>query len=166
MNFLSGVTFVIAYMVMLMLCGLPLFFLELVLGQYSSRGPVKLFSHMSPGFKGLGYALVYISFLSVIYYNLIIAWAFYYTCVGFTSELPWTYCGNTTLTSKECFQKDQELACFNMDMNTTFWDRGCSSVAEVCEDYNMVLAQERDGMDRLMCFNGTQNMLLNKVSNQ
>lgn len=29
-----------------------------------------------------------------MYYNTVIAWAFYYLLESFTSELPWTKCGN------------------------------------------------------------------------
>ena len=96
-------TFLIAYLTMLMISGLPLFFLELSLGQYAAKGPLKVFGRMAPAAKGLGYGMLMITFLVVIYYNLIIAWTIYYTFAGFTAELPWTNCGNTTLTSNNCF---------------------------------------------------------------
>ena len=96
-------TFLIAYLTMLMISGLPLFFLELSLGQYAAKGPLKVFGRMAPAAKGLGYGMLMITFLVVIYYNLIIAWTIYYTFAGFTAELPWTNCGNTTLTSLNCF---------------------------------------------------------------
>merc|ERR1719312_2207241 len=104
-----------------MISGLPLFFLELSLGQYAGKGPIKLFGRIAPIAKGLGYGMLMISFLVVIYYNLIIAWSIYYTFAGFTSELPWTYCGNTSLTSVDCYQKEQEMQCFNASNTDTFW---------------------------------------------
>eukprot|EP00092_Neocalanus_flemingeri_P029348 GFUD01031860.1.p1 GENE.GFUD01031860.1~~GFUD01031860.1.p1 ORF type:complete len:652 (+),score=154.25 GFUD01031860.1:264-2219(+) len=159
----GGVTFLIAYIVMLLISGLPLFFLELVLGQYAGKGPLKLFGRIAPAFKGLGYGMLMISFLVVIYYNMIIAWTIYYTFAGFASELPWTYCGNTTLTSRDCFQRDQELACFNSSSDDTFWDKKCTSVSEVCLNFNMTEADERDDTNRLMCYNGTDNIVLNRV---
>ena len=102
---LSGVTFLIAYLIMLMVSGLPLFFLELALGQYAGKGPLKVFGRMAPAMKvgqlllptianlvtncclyqGLGYGMLFITFLVAIYYNLIIAWTIYYTFAGFTS---------------------------------------------------------------------------------
>ena len=148
---------------MLFISGLPLFFLELSLGQYAGKGPLKLFGRIAPAFKGLGYGMIMISFLVVIYYNMIIAWTLYYTFAGFASELPWTYCGNSSLTSKDCFQRDQELACFNSSRDDTFWDRKCTPVMEVCENFNMTEASIRDDTDRLMCNNGTHNIDLNKV---
>ena len=157
-------TFLIAYVIMLFLSGLPLFFLELALGQYAGKGPIKLFGRIAPAFKGLGYGMLVISFLVVIYYNMIIAWTLYYTFAGFASELPWTYCGNSTLTSRDCFQRDQELACFNSSTDDTFWDKKCTSVATLCENFNLTEANERDDTNRLMCSNGTENIELNKVS--
>ena len=78
----SGVTFLIAYFTMLIVSGLPLFFLELALGQYAGKGPIKLFGRIAPAFKGLGYGMLMISFLVVIYYNMIIAWTLYYMYAG------------------------------------------------------------------------------------
>jgi len=157
------VTFLIAYVCMLLVSGLPLFFLELALGQYAGKGPIKLFGRIAPAFKGLGYGMLMISFLVVIYYNMIIAWTIYYTFAGFASELPWTYCGTTNLTSRDCFQRDQELACFNSSRDDTFWNRQCTSVSEVCQNFGMVEALERDENDRLKCNNGTVDIDLNRV---
>jgi len=94
---------------------------------------------------------------------MIIAWTIYYTFAGFASELPWTYCGSTNLTSKDCFQRDQEFQCFNNSRDDTFWNRQCTSVREVCENFGMTEASERDEDDRLQCNNGTANILLNRV---
>jgi len=159
----GGVTFLIAYVTMLMISGLPLFFLELALGQYAGKGPIKLFGRIAPAFKGLGYGMLMISFLVVIYYNMIIAWTIYYTFAGFASELPWTYCGTTNLTSRDCFQRDQELACFNTSSDDTFWNRQCTSVREVCHNFGMEEGLERDEDGRLQCNNGTHNIHLNRV---
>ena len=53
---------------------------------------------MAPASKGLGYGMLIISFLVVIYYNMIIAWTLFYTMASLSTELPWQYCGNTMLT--------------------------------------------------------------------
>ena len=59
---------------------------------------LKLLLRMAPASKGLGYGMLIISFLVVIYYNMIIAWTLFYTVAGLSAELPWQFCGNTTLT--------------------------------------------------------------------
>ena len=76
--FCAGVTFLITYLTMLFLTGLPLFFLELALGQYAGKSAIKVFGRMGPGFKGVGYAMLFMTFLLATYYNLTIAWTIYY----------------------------------------------------------------------------------------
>ena len=165
----AGVTFLIAYLIMLLVSGLPLFFLELALGQYAGKGPLKVFGRMAPIAKGLGYGMLFISFLVVIYYNLIIAWTIYYTFAGFTSELPWTYCGegaNATLTSTNCYYKIQEQTCFNASDSDTFWNRGCTAVEDVCNEFNFTLSDQREKSGVLMCKNETGSYKLNTVKNR
>ncbi len=41
---------------------------------------------------GIGYAMVVISTLVCIYYNMIIAYTFFYLFASFTSKLPWSEC--------------------------------------------------------------------------
>jgi solute carrier family 6 amino acid transporter-like protein 5/7/9/14 len=168
----GGVTFLIAYLTMLLVSGLPLFFLELSLGQWAGKGPLKVFGRMAPIAKGLGYGMLMISFLVVIYYNLIIAWTIYYTFAGFTSELPWTYCGTDSLTSRDCYQREQAMQCYNSTSGQqTFWNKTCTPVAELCQFFNMTLSEtelnETLGLDmkmnEAMCSNGTEDFQLNKV---
>ena len=45
-------------------------------------------------FVGIGYGTTVIVFLLNTYYNVILAWAFYYLFSSFTSLLPWSHCGN------------------------------------------------------------------------
>ena len=44
--------FLVPYVFMLLLAGLPLFCLELTIGQYASLGPNKLFQKLAPLFSG------------------------------------------------------------------------------------------------------------------
>jgi len=169
----GGVTFLIAYLTMLLISGLPLFFLELSLGQYAGKGPLKVFGRMAPVAKGLGYGMLMITFLVVIYYNLIIAWTIYYTFAGFTSQLPWTDCGTSGLTSQNCFSRHQEEACFNASSTATFWNKTCTEVEDVCsffdandkkwENMTLSLSGNLDNQGRAMCTNGTYDFKLNKV---
>ena len=97
----GGGSFLVPYVIMLFVCGLPLFFMELVLGQYSRQGPTKVFGRIAPIFKGLGLAMLGATFFVGIYYNVIIAWTLFYMFKGMTSELPWVSC--TNLSSIHCF---------------------------------------------------------------
>ena len=89
----GGGSFLIPYTTMLLFAGLPLFFMELVLGQYSGVGPTRLFGWMAPAMKGIGFCMLAATFYVCIYYNMIIAWTLFYVFAGFNSELPWEHCG-------------------------------------------------------------------------
>ena len=43
---------------------------------------------------GIGWATTVTVFFQNCYYNVILAWAFYYMFASFTSELPWETCDN------------------------------------------------------------------------
>lgn len=42
----------IPYLIMVIVCGLPLVFVEFILGQYTRLGPVHAFARICPLFKG------------------------------------------------------------------------------------------------------------------
>ena len=150
---------------MLLVAGLPLFFLELGLGQYAGISPLKVFPRMAPIAAGLGYGMLMITFLVVIYYNLIIAWTIYYTFAGFAGSLPWARCGDDDLTSRDCYHREQDLECFEAGNDLTFWNKKCSPVSEVCHSFGLTLSSVRDNSSSsLMCFNGTNHLRLNQVS--
>lgn len=99
----GGGSFLIPYTFMLLFAGLPLFFMELALGQYSGCGPTRIFGRMAPAFKGLGFAMIAATFYVAIYYNMIIAWTIFYMFAGFQSELPWSHC-NSRYSSPRCYE--------------------------------------------------------------
>uniref|UniRef100_A0AAY4CJC5 Transporter n=2 Tax=Denticeps clupeoides TaxID=299321 RepID=A0AAY4CJC5_9TELE len=91
----GGGAFLIPYIVMLFLCGIPLLFMEFVIGQYSRLGPVHALARVCPLLKGVGVATVVISFILCTYYNVLMTWALYYLLNSFGSPLPWQSCNNT-----------------------------------------------------------------------
>ena len=48
----GGGAFLIPYVIMLFCLGIPIFLLELTIGQFSAMAPVTLYKHYAPGFKG------------------------------------------------------------------------------------------------------------------
>ncbi|XP_064607886.1 sodium-dependent proline transporter-like [Liolophura sinensis] len=89
----GGGAFFIPYCIMLFFVGIPIFLLELALGQFSSQGPLTCWK-FAPAFKGVGVAMMVVSCLVAIYYNMILAWSIYYLFASCTTELPWTSCGD------------------------------------------------------------------------
>uniref|UniRef100_A0A8P4KKM0 Transporter n=1 Tax=Dicentrarchus labrax TaxID=13489 RepID=A0A8P4KKM0_DICLA len=89
----GGGAFMLPYFIMLVFCGIPLFFLELSFGQFASQGCLGVWK-ISPMFKGVGYGMMVVSTYIGIYYNVVICIAFYYFFLSMTKLLPWTYCNN------------------------------------------------------------------------
>jgi solute carrier family 6 dopamine transporter-like protein 3 len=101
---------------MIFLLGLPLFFMELALGQYNRCGAItcwkkvcflnlkKLITNnhivfklilfqICPLLSGVGYVVVLIAFYTDFYYNVIISWGLFYMFGSFSKKLPWGNCG-------------------------------------------------------------------------
>uniref|UniRef100_A0A4W4HBN0 Transporter n=1 Tax=Electrophorus electricus TaxID=8005 RepID=A0A4W4HBN0_ELEEL len=90
----GGGAFLIPYLLFLFIAGMPLFYMELALGQYNREGAATVWK-ICPVFKGVGYTVIIIALYVGFYYNVIIAWSIYYLFSSFTSELPWQHCNNT-----------------------------------------------------------------------
>ncbi|XP_065199534.1 sodium-dependent dopamine transporter [Planococcus citri] len=90
----GGGAFLIPYCIMLFVGGIPLFYMELALGQFYRRGAITCWGRIVPLFKGIGYSVVLIAFYVDFYYNVIIAWALRFFFASFTDLLPWTTCNN------------------------------------------------------------------------
>jgi len=103
----GGGAFLIPYTIMNLIAGIPLFLMEMSIGQFSSSGVVRVW-RLSPLFKGIGYAMVCVSGILAPYYNLIIAWSLVYLFSSFTSELPWASCNNYW-NSNNCSHLHQEM---------------------------------------------------------
>ncbi|KAM3877893.1 sodium- and chloride-dependent neutral and basic amino acid transporter B(0+) [Diretmus argenteus] len=87
----GGGAFLIPYFVMLVVVGIPLFFLESSLGQFCSQGPINVWKAV-PILQGVGVAMVSLNIIVSIYYTVIIAYSMYYMFASFQSPLPWSDC--------------------------------------------------------------------------
>ncbi|GFO09380.1 sodium- and chloride-dependent glycine transporter 1-like [Plakobranchus ocellatus] len=129
----GGGAFFIPYTLFLLICGLPLFFLEVSYGQFSSLSPIAIWK-VVPMFKGVGIGMLVCSGIVCIYYNVIIAWTLYYLFSSFRAVLPWSHCGNSW-NDEYCIDEshngtgDGNLTVGNLTSNLSvpaseqFWER-------------------------------------------
>ncbi|XP_045492639.1 sodium- and chloride-dependent glycine transporter 1-like isoform X2 [Colias croceus] len=121
----GGGAFLIPFTVMLIIAGLPLMFMELSFGQYAALGPVAVYNRFCPLFRGLGYGMVIVSSIVMLYYNIIIAWTFYYIYVSFVSifyQLPWQNC-DADWSTEFCYSYEAADEC--EANNGTYYLRQC-----------------------------------------
>uniref|UniRef100_A0A8C4F8T1 Transporter n=1 Tax=Dicentrarchus labrax TaxID=13489 RepID=A0A8C4F8T1_DICLA len=101
----GGGAFLIPYLTMLGIAGIPIFLLEVSLGQFASQGPVSVWKCI-PALQGCGIAMLIISVLIAIYYNIIMCWTLYYLFASLKGSLPWANCRNewNTCIIKHCLK--------------------------------------------------------------
>ncbi|XP_066485274.1 sodium- and chloride-dependent transporter XTRP3 [Tiliqua scincoides] len=88
----GGGGFLVPYLIMLIVEGMPLLYLELAVGQRMRQGSIGAWKAISPYLCGVGFASVVVSFFLSMYYNVINAWAFWYLFHSFQDPLPWANC--------------------------------------------------------------------------
>ncbi|XP_029162586.1 sodium- and chloride-dependent GABA transporter ine isoform X2 [Nylanderia fulva] len=91
----GGGVFLVPYFLILVVCGVPLLYMELSIGQFTRRGPIGALGQVCPLLKGAGLSSVVISFLLSTYHNVIIAYAIYYFFAAFRPDQPWSRCDNS-----------------------------------------------------------------------
>uniref|UniRef100_A0A672QFB6 Transporter n=1 Tax=Sinocyclocheilus grahami TaxID=75366 RepID=A0A672QFB6_SINGR len=137
----GGGAFLIPYFIFLFGGGLPVFFLEVALGQFTSEGGITCWEKLCPIFTGIGYASIVIVSLLNIYYIVILAWGLYYLFQCFQPELPWASCNNKwntencvedTLRKNKTFWGAVNATNFTSPV-TEFWERNVLSISDGIE---------------------------------
>ncbi|XP_051270749.1 sodium- and chloride-dependent GABA transporter 2-like isoform X2 [Dicentrarchus labrax] len=123
----GGGVFFIPYVLFLFTCGIPLFFLETSLGQFTSQGGITCWRKICPLFEGLGYGSQVVVLYTGVYYIIILAWTFLYLFSSFRSELPWASCHNSWNTDG-CFEHGHNQTSALLYGSSTssvveFWER-------------------------------------------
>ncbi|KAG7213955.1 hypothetical protein KM043_003148 [Ampulex compressa] len=115
----GGGAFLIPFFVMLILEGVPLFLIELGLGQRMRQGALGVWNTIHPWLGGIGIASCIVTFFVALYYNVIITWCFYYlfnsleaVTINFGEPLPWAKCPEKGGKPVEECLKSSETAYF------------------------------------------------------
>lgn len=87
----GGGTFVIPYTIIVFLVGKPLYYMELLLGQFSSRGCIKVYD-MSPAARGVGFGQCLCTIAVLTVYASVMGLTIRYFLASFSNPLPWSVC--------------------------------------------------------------------------
>ncbi|VDP72501.1 unnamed protein product [Echinostoma caproni] len=125
----GGGVFLIPYFISVFFAGIPLFLLEVALGQFTSRGVIAAWD-ICPIFRGLGCASTLINFMVNCYYTVILSWGLHFLFSSFQSPLPWTLCDQWWNTEGCVVNKSAEgnrtqgsnSSLMDTDPSTEYWE--------------------------------------------
>ncbi|XP_068202694.1 sodium-dependent proline transporter-like [Palaemon carinicauda] len=109
----GGGAFLIPYLTMLMMVGIPVYMLETATGQFSSSGCLTIYS-VCPMFKGVGYSCTILNYIFMMMYSIVITYPILFLWHSLSLEVPWTHCNNAwntdncTLASSRNFSDEKE----------------------------------------------------------
>uniref|UniRef100_A0A4W6D7Y5 Transporter n=1 Tax=Lates calcarifer TaxID=8187 RepID=A0A4W6D7Y5_LATCA len=132
----GGGAFLLLYVLLMMIVGIPLFFLELAAGQAIRQGSIGVWRYISPRLAGIGYSSCVVCFFVALYYNVILAWSLFYLGHSFQYPLPWNQCPEyRNVTVKEC-EKSSPTSYFwyrkALDITDSIDDTGSFNPYIVC----------------------------------
>ena len=127
----GGGAFLIPYVIMMFLIGMPLLFMEYAFGQYFGVGGLTIFKKVCPLFQGVGIGYMVLNGLVCIYYNVIIATALYYLFASLQKTLPWSTCDNPWNTPACGDPVSMNMTAYNNETysNSTSYFNGITSTA-------------------------------------
>ncbi|CAH8674188.1 unnamed protein product [Schistosoma bovis] len=147
----GGGAFLIPYFISVFLAGIPLFLLEVTVGQVTRRGVIAAWN-ICPLFQGIGYACTLINFFLNCYYTVILAWAFHFIFSSFTNQLPWTRCDqswntpacrvftnqpiNSSIIENTTHMSNNSL--ITVDATTEYWERRVLKISDGIHDIGTV----------------------------
>uniref|UniRef100_UPI00358EB41C sodium- and chloride-dependent taurine transporter-like isoform X1 n=1 Tax=Myxine glutinosa TaxID=7769 RepID=UPI00358EB41C len=137
----GGGAFLIPYLILLLTGGIPLFFMEMALGQFTGQGAITSWTKICPLFTGVGYGSLVILSFSIIDYMVILSWTLYFLAHSFTNDLPWGRCNNTWNTPN-CVEDA-------MKHNISFQTNGTNYISPGTEFWERKVLRISNGIDEV-----------------
>uniref|UniRef100_T1J4F1 Transporter n=1 Tax=Strigamia maritima TaxID=126957 RepID=T1J4F1_STRMM len=134
----GGGAFLVPYLIFLFAGGIPVFFLEVALGQFMAQGGISAWN-ICPIFKGIGYGTIIIEFLLNIYYIVILAWAlfqpgFIYKCILLESNYKTNYMCLDSCVEFNLQTKYNATNETSVDPVVEFWERKILKITNGVDD--------------------------------
>ncbi len=98
----GGGAFIIPWVIVIIIQGIPLMMVELVVGQRFRGGPAHAYGRMSKLCWGVGISMGFCSLYISLFYNSILSYAFMYFFNSFTKDLPWLSCSQENSNNPDC----------------------------------------------------------------
>ena len=101
----GGGAFLIPYFLLIITGAVPMYFLEIIMGQYARGGTIKIWD-LCPVFRGVGIGITIMNMMVNVYYIVIMTWAMHFLFMSLTplfnedGLLPWTTCKASWNTEK------------------------------------------------------------------
>ncbi|XP_021369953.1 sodium- and chloride-dependent creatine transporter 1-like isoform X2 [Mizuhopecten yessoensis] len=143
----GGGAFLIPYLACVVVAGVPLFFMEVAVGQFMGVSGFKAWN-ICPLFQGLGGVTTTVVFYLNCYYNVIICWALYYVFSSFTSELPWKTCGHewntehcydfTAVNKTNSTNNVTAVPMIRIDPVNEYWERKVLGISDGIENMGTI----------------------------
>ncbi|XP_017322654.1 sodium-dependent neutral amino acid transporter SLC6A17 [Ictalurus punctatus] len=126
----GGGAYLVPYFILLILIGIPLFFLELAVGQRIRRGSIGVWNYVCPRLGGIGVSSLMVCGFVGLYYNVIIGWSIFYFFQSFQFPLPWAECP----IRRNGSQAIVEPECEKSSATTYFWYRETLNITSSIAD--------------------------------
>ncbi|XP_042360252.1 sodium- and chloride-dependent betaine transporter-like [Plectropomus leopardus] len=144
----GGGVFLLPYCFFAMLCGVPLFLLETVIGQYTQEGAITCWTKLCPLAKGTGYSIMVIQLYSR-FYSIILAWALLYLIYCFRDPLPWATCNNPWNTDRCVDLTSPNWTAVHSGNLTANWTSGNLTKSSVSEFWEKGVLSMSGGIEEV-----------------
>ncbi|XP_042775594.1 orphan sodium- and chloride-dependent neurotransmitter transporter NTT5-like isoform X2 [Panthera leo] len=111
----GGGSFILMYFFMLLSFGIPLLYMEMIMGHWLRVDNIRVWKQLVPWLGGIGYASILVCILMSLYNSVIITWSLSYLANSFDNSLPWNQCPLVKTTNVT------DLSCLRTVSHQYFW---------------------------------------------
>ncbi|KAM9226275.1 orphan sodium- and chloride-dependent neurotransmitter transporter NTT5-like [Dugong dugon] len=152
----NGGIFLIIYILVLLLIGVPLLFMEMASGQRLHEGSLGIWKHTSSWMTGLGYTSFMVCFIEGLVFSLVNCWSLLYLSQSFQFPVPWETCPLVKNSSEFGKKEEKEVEkgeteryvqsqvsldaeCARTTPSMYFWYRKTLNASDTIEDGGLLI---------------------------
>ncbi|XP_011249212.1 solute carrier family 6 (neurotransmitter transporter)-like isoform X3 [Mus musculus] len=115
----GGGSFLLMYFILLLLLGIPLMYMEMVIGQWLRMDNIQAWKYLVPWLSGVGYSNILACVLVVLYNSALVSWSLFYLGQSFDYPLPWQNCPlveNLSMVASNQMEEGIEVLVLNVTL--------------------------------------------------